>query len=59
MARQQTRLEKVEGRVCILETSGAMREGKDNFLRILFSLLGGSAGAALIGLLAHLMGFRW
>jgi hypothetical protein len=56
LIRHEARMEKNEARVNLLETGSSEANGKAKLVATALALLGGSAGGALITLLAHLFG---
>jgi hypothetical protein len=56
LIRHEARMEKYEARVNSLETGSNEANGKAKLVATALALLGGSAGGALIALLAHLFG---
>lgn len=59
MRRQELRVERVENRVDSLEKNRDTEDGKTKLINGALALLGGSAGAAVIGIIGHLAGFHW
>lgn len=57
--RQDLRSDKIELRVDLLEKSRDVEDGKARLVTAGLGLVSGSAGAALIYLIAHAMGIHW
>jgi hypothetical protein len=56
LIRHEARMERHEMRIADLETGNSEAKGKAKLVATALALAGGSAGGALIALLAHLMG---
>jgi hypothetical protein len=58
LLRHEAQMERMDARVNDLETGNSEAKGKAKLVAAALALLGGSAGGALISLLAHLFGGR-
>jgi hypothetical protein len=59
LTRHESRMDRIDARVDQLEKTGDQQDGRARLVSAALSFLGGSAGAALIYLIAHLMGIHW
>jgi hypothetical protein len=57
MAKLETRTETLEQRLRTLEMAETLLMGQRKSLSLVWSLLTGSAGAAIVGVVAHVLGF--
>jgi hypothetical protein len=58
LIRHETRMEKTEQRLNTLEIEEHEASGRDKFKATAFAILGGSAGAAVIAIIAHMLGLK-